>query len=193
MSIYSVCFAEYCRCSSNSNIVICVWELTNCHQVSHPASAPGTPSWSSERLHFHSHFLIHRENPPHRWRWWRAYAGEPDQTDSSPVWKTKYIIQRVLHLMQSVSKESKDWTSLLTLAEPLRHEIRWRHREEGGVIGLGGDSFGQIRLPCAGRPKQENAPPRGALACITMYTQIVFKIIIKTASWIIKRISLKIT
>lgn len=150
---------------------MCGWFFT-AHKlrVSHPASAPGTPSWSSEPLRFHSHFWIHRENPPHLWRWWTAYAGEPDQTDSSPAWKTKSIIQRVLHLTQTVRK---DWNSLFTLAEPLGHEIGGRHREESGVIGLGGDSFGQIRLSCAGGSKQENAPPWSALACITMYSQIV--------------------
>ncbi len=60
--------------------------------------------------------------------------------------------------------------SLLALAEPLRHEVRGRHGEEGGVIGLGGHSFGQIRLACAGGAEQKNAPPRGALACITAHT-----------------------
>ncbi len=56
--------------------------------VSHPASAPGTRSWSCEPLRSRSHFWIHRASPPRLWRWWTACAGEPDRTGSSPVWKT---------------------------------------------------------------------------------------------------------
>lgn len=53
---------------------------------------------------------------------------------------------------------------LLTLSQPFGHEVRGGHGEEGGVVGLGGHSLGQIRLPRSRRAEQQDAPPWSAFA-----------------------------
>ena len=54
---------------------------------------------------------------------------------------------------------------LLTLSQPLGHEVWGGHGEEGGVIGLGGHSLRQVGLPRPRRTKQKDASPRSPLAC----------------------------
>lgn len=53
---------------------------------------------------------------------------------------------------------------LLALSQPLGHEVRGRHGEEGGVVGFGGHGLGQVGLPRPWRTEQKDASPRSPLA-----------------------------
>lgn len=62
------------------------------------------------------------------------------------------------------SDEAAAANLLLTLSQPLGHEVWGGHGEEGGVVCLGGHSFGQVGLPRSRRSKQQDAPPWSPLA-----------------------------
>lgn len=69
---------------------------------------------------------------------------------------------------------------LLTLSQPLRHEVWGGDREEGGVVGLGGHRLGQVWLPCSRRTEEQDASPWGPFAWETKDTEekFVFKVVL---------------
>ena len=48
----------------------------------------------------------------------------------------------------------------LRLSQPLANEVAAAHREEGGVVCLGGDRLGKVGLTSARRAKQQDSFPR---------------------------------
>ena len=49
---------------------------------------------------------------------------------------------------------------LLRLSQPLADQVAAAHREEGGVVRLGGDRLRQVGLARAWRSKQQDSFPR---------------------------------